>query len=199
LERAELLLDFTALSLLALNLLFGQLWDQYLLVYLSYAAIAIGKQLQGVLIDWRRAVVGSCVALLIGAAVWTREDLAKDEAIWTLAAGLKAEGVPPERIYADWQWLFYWKFDDLVRAGKATGRTSYSDLYDHWLSENRAAADYWIVHDPHAPPGETWQPVAQASYFSVYARRRETFYAIKRQPPRHNGGKAGEKAGNAQQ
>jgi hypothetical protein len=53
---------------------------------------------------------------------------------------------------------------------------------DGWQGRNRRAAEYWIVHDPRPPAGsgETWTIVDKADYFSLYARGRERFYAIRR-------------------
>ena len=184
LSPADLLLDFTFLFLLALNLLFSQIFDSYLLVYLIYAAIVIGKRLEGRLLDWNGAVICCCVLLFVGDAIWTREELAKTEAQWTLAEKLRETGVPPEQIACDWPWLFYWGFEDRVHHGRITINDPYTALFGDqgWLLTNHRAAPYWIVnrHDLPAPPGETRTIIDQVRYFSVYARGWENFYTIHR-------------------
>jgi hypothetical protein len=37
-----------------------------------------------------------------------------------------------------------------------------------------------VVHELTPPPGERWEVVDTAHYFSVYARGQETFYAVRR-------------------
>jgi hypothetical protein len=184
LSPADLLLDFTFLFLLALNLLFSQIFDSYLLVYLIYAAIVIGKRLEARLLKWSAAVICCCVLLLIGDAIWTREELAKTEAQWTLAERLRETGVAPEQIACDWPWLFYWGFEDRVHQGRITIHDPYTSLFGDqgWLLTNHRAAPYWIVnrHELPAPPGETRTIIDQVRYFSVYARGWETFYTIRR-------------------
>ena len=73
------------------------LGNEYLLVFLPFAAIAIGKQVEGALSAWRRTVLVLCLLLLAGAAVWTREGLCRNQAIWTLAERLHERGIATGR------------------------------------------------------------------------------------------------------
>jgi hypothetical protein len=91
-QLAVCVLDFTALFLLAISLVFNQFTDNYLVPLVPYAAIAIGKPLEELLLARWRAIVACCLLLLAGAAIWTREDLAKDEALWTLSVRLHDKG-----------------------------------------------------------------------------------------------------------
>jgi hypothetical protein len=183
----ELLLDLTSLFLLGFNLIFFQQWDSYQLPFLPLVAIVLAKQFEGLMVSWRTAVVVCCVLLLVGSAIWTREDLAKDDVQWTLAERLRESGVQPKNIASSWEWFAYWSFPDFVREeGKQAGTAIPRFLgEDGWQGRNRKAAEYWIVHDPHAPAGsrEKWTIVGEADYFSVYARGRERFYAVRRSPP----------------
>jgi hypothetical protein len=183
----ELLLDLTSLFLLGFNLIFFQQWDSYQLPFLPLVAIVLAKQFEGLMVSWRTAVVVCCVLLLVGSAIWTREDLAKDDVQWTLAERLRESGVQPKNIASSWEWFAYWSFPDFVREeGKQAGTAIPRFLgEDGWQGRNRKAAEYWIVHDPHPPAGsrEKWTIVGEADYFSVYARGRERFYAVRRSPP----------------
>jgi hypothetical protein len=182
----ELLLDLTSLFLLGCYLIFSQLWDVYLLSFLPLAGIVVAKRYEGYVVSWRWALAGCCVLLLIGSAIWTREELAKDEAQWTLAEHLRESGVEPQNIASSWEWFAYWSFPEFVRQeGSKAGTTIPNFLGEEgWQGRNRAAAAYWIVHDPRPPAGlgENWTVVGEADYFSVLARGRETFYAIRRSP-----------------
>jgi hypothetical protein len=173
-------LDFTALFLVAISLVFNQFTDNYLVPLVPYAAIAVGKPLEDLLIARRRAIIACCLFLLVGSAIWTREDLAKDEAMWSLSARLHAKGIRPQEIFSDWKWCFFWNFEDAAEQGLFHPETSYAYFFDTWMPPYRDAAEYWIVHEVKPPPGERWEVVETARYFSVYARGMETFYAVQR-------------------
>ncbi len=183
----ELLLDLTSLFLLGCNLIFFQQWDSYQLPFLPLVAIVVAKRFEGLLLSQRVAVAGCCLILLVGSAVWTREDLAKDDVQWRLAEALRQAGVKPQNIASSWEWFAYWSFPDFVREeGKQAGTAIPRFLgEDGWQGRNRKAAEYWIVHDPRPRAGssEKWTIVGEADYFSVYARGRERFYAVRRSPP----------------
>jgi 4-amino-4-deoxy-L-arabinose transferase-like glycosyltransferase len=185
-ELALLVLDLTALFLLVISVVFTQFTDNYLVPLVPYAAIAIGKPLEALLLARRRAVVASCLLLFVGAAIWTREDLAKDEALWTLSTRLQAQGIPPQQIFSDWKWFFLWNFEEAAAQGRFHPSTSYAYFFHEWMPANRDQAEYRVVHELNPPPGERWKVVDTAHYFSVYARGQETFYAVRRirdEPP----------------
>jgi len=180
LTRPELVLDLTMLFSFGLTLIFCLFWDLYLLIYLPYGLIVVGKHLEPALLRWRRLVIGLCTLLLAGAAIWTYEDLAKNEATWGLCERMHAKGVAPDQIFSDWRWLFYWDFEDYVHEGHVTPTTTYHELFEGWMKRKQAAAEYWVVHEVKAPPDETWTVVDQSRYFSFYARGMETFYTVHR-------------------
>jgi Dolichyl-phosphate-mannose-protein mannosyltransferase len=185
-EPRELLLDLTSLFLLGGNLMFFQQWDSYQLPFLPFLAIVLAKRFETLFVSLRVPVVLCCFPLLIGSAIWTREDLAKDDVQWILAERLREAGVPPQSIASSWEWFAYWSFPDFLRkSGQEAGSAIPNFLGESgWQGRNRRAAEYWIVQDPRPPAGsgETWTIVGEADYFSVYARRRERFYAVKRTP-----------------
>ena len=80
----------------------------------------------------------------------------------------------------------YWNFPEFVRQEGKRASTEIPKFLgeDGWQGRNRMAAEYWIVHEPRPPAGspETWIIVGEADYFSVYARHRERFYAVRRSP-----------------
>jgi hypothetical protein len=196
----ELLLDLTSLFLLGCNLLFFQQWDSYQLPFLPLAAIVLARRFEGLMIRRRWAVMGCCLLLLVGSAIWTREELAKDHVEWALAERLHESGVPPQQIASSWEWFAYWNFGDFLREeGSKAGSEIPNFLGEEgWQGRKRQAAEYWIVHDPRPPAAssETWTVVGQADYFSVYARRRERFYAIRRSPARSHPSPANQRAPN---
>ena len=196
----ELLLDLTSLFLLGGNLIFFQQWDSYQLPFLPLAAIVLAKRFEPHFVSRRLMVAGGCVLLLIGSAIWTREDLAKGDVQWILAERLRDSGVPPQNIASSWEWFAYWNFPEFVRQeGKRAGTEIPNFLGEEgWQGRNRQAAEYWVVHDPRPPAGsnETWTIVGEADYFSVYARRRERFYTIRRSPAPSHPSPASQRAPN---
>jgi hypothetical protein len=182
----ELLLDLTSLFLLGCNLIFFQQWDSYQLPFLPLVTIVLAKRFEATMVLHRVAIAACCLFLLIGSAIWTREDLAKGDVQWILAERLRESGVPPQDIASSWEWFAYWNFPEFLRQeAKHAGSEIPNFLGEQgWQGRNRQAAEYWIVHDPRPPAGsrETWTVVGEADYFSVYARRREKFYAVRRSP-----------------
>jgi 4-amino-4-deoxy-L-arabinose transferase-like glycosyltransferase len=179
--RSEAVLDLTTLFLLVQTVVFVQLWDEYLLVYLPYAAIAVSRQIQPVLRKQTWLVVGLCTVLLAGAGVWTREELCRSQAMWTLAQRVRQEGVAPRDIFCDWGWIFFWHFDEYTREVSPTDFTGYSDLFNRWVVEQKTRAPYRIVHEIPSAPGERWSVIDRYQYFSVFSRKTETFYAVHRE------------------
>jgi 4-amino-4-deoxy-L-arabinose transferase-like glycosyltransferase len=176
----EWFLDATTFFSLLLALIFFLIGDEYLLIFLPFAAIAVGKAAEPVLVEWRRTVLILCFLLLTGAAIWTREGLCRNEAIWTLAERLHARGVRTDEIFAGWEWAGFYHFDDYVRSSPATATTTFADFFERWMAERRARAEYLIVHDPRPPAGQDWETVDRFQYFSVFSRGTETFYAVHR-------------------
>jgi len=125
----ELLLDLTSLFLLGCNLIFFQQWDAYQLPFLPLVAIVLAKRYEGLMISRRLVVAGCCLLLLVGSAIWTREDLAKDEVQWVLAKRLRESGVQPQNIASSWEWFAYWSFPHFVRQEGKTGRDGDPQLF----------------------------------------------------------------------
>ena len=139
----EWFLDAASLFSLLLAIAFLYLGDEYLLVFLPFAAIAIGKQVEGALLAWRRTVLVLCLLLLAGAAVWTREGLCRNQAIWTLAERLHERGIATGEIFAGWEWAGYYHFDDYARSTPPKSTTTLADFFERWMSRRRARPGIW--------------------------------------------------------
>jgi hypothetical protein len=174
------LLDAATFVSLLMALVFFVFGDKDVLIFLPLGAIAVAKQTEQVLLRHWLAVFTGCLLLLAGTAVWTREDLCRNQAVWTLAARLEAGGVPSEKIFAGWEWYGYHHFADYARIVPPLETTEFADFFGPWMERQRAEADYLIVHDPKPPAGEHYKVVDQFQYFSVFSRGVETFYAVER-------------------
>ncbi len=155
--------------------------DKDVLIFLPFAAIAVGKQLEPLLLANWRAVFVLCLGLLAGTAVWTREDLCRNQAIWTLAERVHASGEPADKIFAGWEWTGYYDFPEYARTVPPVASTTFTDFFERWVGQQRARADFLIVHDPRPPAGERWKTIDRYQYFSVFSRGTETFYAVRRE------------------
>ena len=173
-------MDAATFVSLLMALVFFVFGDKDVLIFLPLGAIAVAKQTEPVLMKHRRAVFMACLLLLAGTAVWTREDLCRNQAVWTLAARLEAGGVPSEKIFAGWEWYGYHHFEDYARIVPPLETTEFADFFGTWMERQKAEADYLIVHDPTPPVGEHYEVVDQFQYFSVFSRGIETFYAVER-------------------
>ena len=161
-------------------LVFFVFGDKDVLVFLPFAAIAVGRQLEALLLGYGPAIVVICLGLLAGTAVWTREDLCRNQAIWTLAQRVEASGVPADQIFAGWEWAGYHQFPEYTREVPPVAGTTFTDFFERWLTKRRARAAYLIVHDPHPPLKEKWETVDRYRYYSVFSRGTETFYTVRR-------------------
>ena len=175
------ILDGSTLVSFAMSLVFFVFGDKDVLVFLPFAAIAVATQLERTLVLQRWIVTALCVASLAGTAVWTREDLCRNQAVWTLAERVHASGVPTASIYAGWEWAAYYHFEDYARSVRPQPNTTFSDFFERWVAQRRRQAEYLIVHDPRPPAGEVWRIVDRYQYLSVFSRGTETFYAVKRE------------------
>jgi hypothetical protein len=174
------LLDAATFVSLLMALVFFVFGDKDVLIFLPLAAITVGKQAESVLLAHRRSVFVACLLLLTGAAVWTREDLCRNQAVWTLAERVHSRGVSSEKIFAGWEWYGYHQFEEYVRAFPPSKTVEFANFFGPWMDRQRAQADYLIVHDPQPPAGEHWETVDRFQYFSVFSRGIETFYAVKK-------------------
>jgi hypothetical protein len=174
------LLDGATLVSLLMAVIFFVFGDKDVLIFLPLVAIAVAKQTEDILLAHRGTVFLACLFVLAGAAVWTREDLCRNQAVWTLATRVEATGVPSEKIAAGWEWYGYHHFEDYVRANPPRADFEFKSFFGPGMEGQNAQAEYLIVHELKPPAGEHWETVDQFRYFSVFSRGIETFYAVRR-------------------
>jgi hypothetical protein len=146
----ERLLDFTMLCFLGFHLLFWQLFDRYLIVFLPLALIVVGRFLRPCWNRFRWIITAGLAAQLLISAIWTQASIAKAEANWRAAEMVKASGVSPERIFGPWAWNSYYTFPDYLKdIGYRPLETEMTqDYFVRWFSEKRAKAQYLISDRP---------------------------------------------------
>ena len=155
------LLDLVTLGLLGLHLIYAQFGDEYLIVFLPFALIILGRQLQ----PWQAILLVpgtiGCLVLLAGSAWWTRSLLVENELPWREAEKVRALGVDPTKIYGPWAWNCYQgAFDDYLtdihrRIEYRPLDDGYDGLKDFFVryleGDRKAQAEYLITS---GPPGQ---------------------------------------------
>lgn len=145
---AERLLDWTTLFLFVLMLPFFQFGDRYMMVLLPFGLIVLGRYLQSWLTRYQVAACLVCLVVLIASAIWTRDVIAHEEALWRGAEYLREQGVAPNEITAFWAWnSYHGLFDDYLKEIGYAPLTDLEDYFNNWIPawSNRTG---YLVTDP---------------------------------------------------
>jgi hypothetical protein len=187
------LLDLVTLGLLGLHLIYAQFGDEYLIVFLPFALIILGRQLQ----PWQAVLLVpgaiGCLVLLAGSAWWTRSLLVEHELQWREAEKVRALGVDPKKIHGPWDWNCYQgAFDDyLVDIHHRIEYRSLDDGYDglkdffvRYLEEDRKGqAEYLITTGPPGQPPENGaERLAEIPYEDFWLRPSKVFVDRRKSP-----------------
>jgi hypothetical protein len=146
----EWLVAFVAAAALVLQLLYVQFYDVYLIQFLPFATLALGKMVPA-WPRWCKAVTFSlCLPALLLSSLWTRGNLAEAEANWSAAELAHSKGAAPQDIRGDVTWsCYYGAFDEWVaQVGDPWAN-------GHYLGSNRMHAEFFKFLD---------QRFARASY-----------------------------------
>ena len=177
---AQRLLDLVTLFLLLLQLVFAAISDQYLLVFLPFALIAMGRHMRDWLSRYRVATLLACLVLLVISALWTRGLLEYFEAYWQGGEYLLATGVPAEQVSGSWTWVGHYRFNDFVAEVPDPDLESEHNFFSHWLPEQKERAQYWVTETLDLPAGERWEVLKEIPYRDALLRTRYV-YAIRRE------------------
>lgn len=145
LGHEERLLDLATLFSLALTLVFLQIGDEYLLVYLPYTLIVVGLGLERWIQRATPLVAGATALVLLGSVLWTRSLLGPPEIVWRACEEAVRRGVPTERIWGNLMWASYHHFDDYAAHVDPTRIATLEPSFRHWLRERQRRADYFVI------------------------------------------------------
>jgi 4-amino-4-deoxy-L-arabinose transferase-like glycosyltransferase len=145
--QSERLLDLVSLFLLAQQLVYYKFGDRYLIVFLPFALIVVGRHLGGWLDRLKVPVAIACVSMLVASAMWARALLAKNEAEWGAAERIQATGVESQRIFGLPEWNFYYGAigDYLADLGDAELPPNLDDFWHRWYQERMKRAQFVIT------------------------------------------------------
>jgi len=172
-ERHAKLLGWTSLWALVAQLLFHQLTDQYLIIFLPVALISTGLCFENALIRFRKIITGLCILLLLVSAMWTRGALACLEAGWRGAETLRQRSVKVDEIYGPCEWNCYYKFDDYLEK-KGNRMDSLFLFFRDWEREQKSTAVY-IVSTDACLPGFRVREVEEIKYRDSLLRERKMY------------------------
>jgi hypothetical protein len=172
LASSELLLDLVTFFMLVLELIFFQIGDEYFLVFLPFVLIVVGLHLKDWLNRNRRAIYVACLLALIVSAMWTRDQIARSEAIWQGAESVRESGVEPNRILGLWTWnSYYGLFEDYLTSIHYDPRTDISEYFKSAVWHMNTS---YLITDPRKPAEMGgWQLVREVPYLDSMFREQK--------------------------
>jgi 4-amino-4-deoxy-L-arabinose transferase-like glycosyltransferase len=184
LPAGQRLLDLVTVQLLALHLIYVDLCDEYLLIFLPFALIVLGRHLRP---WWHRlgtTAVACCLAVLAVSVVWTRGILAEEEAMWQGGElALRQVSGEPRRVSASIPWdCFHGAFDDyLAEIRNDIPVRGLAGFFNRYLVKRAEAADYVVRSDR---PGKPLEPgvvrIAEIPYRDLNLQRRVVYVERRR-------------------
>jgi len=177
----ERLLDLCMLFLLVEHLIFRTFGDRYLLGFLPFILIVVGRYLGSWLNRWRMVMVMVCLAMLVTSAVWTRGLMVKEEAEWTAAESIRAAGIEPKYIFGYWVWnMYHGAADDyMAEIGDSALQASTDDFWLRFLPQRREQAQFLTVASVPPPSNEKWELIKEVPYTDSLFRLKH-IYVVKR-------------------
>jgi hypothetical protein len=153
---AEALFDAFTLCLLAEQLVYVQFSDRYLLPFLPFALIVIGRELwldHGISAVELRAGISAALAMLIVSTAWERGTLSRGEALWRGGDWLMARGIDAELVHSEsWEWEYYQgSFDRWLGAQLDPGTADFNDFFDRFWPAAWRNARYVVAVRPPSP------------------------------------------------
>ena len=179
-------LDAVMLGSLGLHTLFAFIGDEYLLVFLLYALLVLGRALGLELERARPWACASSALILLVTALATRGVLSQSETAWQAAESIRERGVPPAEITSTWTWDAYYLFDDYMEIERARGippTKSFEFFFDTWMPERERTARYVVTQDREHLQDGSATLLATLPFRDLLLRRREYLVIERPRPP----------------
>ena len=173
-------------ALLAVQLIYVQFYDVYLIQFLPFAVLAFGQMLD----VWPRscqAVVATLsLVMLLVSSLWTRGNLAEAQADWQAADMARSAGASPQRIATSVTWNCYnGAFDEWTASvGGLDAARKYSDAnsmyaFFQFLKERYRRADYIVTPPPTDSSTPDWRVLGKVEYRDRWLRRRYIYVRVR--------------------
>jgi hypothetical protein len=172
---ARRLLDLVTLFLLIQTLIFCHIGDEYLIVFLPFALIALGRYLGPWLDRLRLGVGAACLVVLLVSALWTRGLLADAAAYWKGGEiARQTFGVEPKDVFGLWTWnCYYGDFHDYLANIGYQQQDTFEDYFDRWRGKQfeRAAVHVRPLESDLTP--EEGELLAEIPYRDLFFRAKK--------------------------
>ncbi len=179
LTQAEKLVDLVTLFLLIQHLLFFAFGDEYILVFLPYAILALGRCFREKWKPFSDLLFASCLLILFGAALWTRLILSREEVYWQGAELAVRAGASPREVLGYGGWNAYYDFENFVADGRNNDIQNLGEFFVRWDAERRKHAKYFFIATLEAPIGR-WTTIGHSEYRNINLRKVRVF-VVKRE------------------
>ncbi|HYP15127.1 MAG TPA: glycosyltransferase family 39 protein [Bryobacteraceae bacterium] len=189
-DAASCFLAATGISFFLLHLLYVQLNDTYLIIFLPFVLFFLSGPLntpRAAATSMRLIAIGTGVTGII-LALWLRGDLNRQEVIWRASEEIHAAGVDPMEVRGSLAWGEYHSaFDQwLTSLGPKARPEDYSGPYRlhnpfyAWLTDRQREPAYLVYAANQVPQIGGYSVVTRLPYRDSLLRRRFV-YVVKRQ------------------
>ncbi len=172
-------LDIVTLFLLFFNLIFYQIFDMYLLVFLPYILIVTGQYLGDFLNKYSRAITVTLICILMFSSLTIRGFLELKEAEWKGGDFLVSQGIPNNQIYStqSWEWNLAYKFQDYLQQ---KDRQYSLDNVFQWMEIQSKKAKFLVTKSLDNLPDKNFSIIQEIPYRDTLLRKKNKVYVIQR-------------------
>lgn len=180
-SQGQRLLDFVALFLFMLMLIFHLFTDRYLIPLMPYALIIIARRFEPKMFHLKGVTIAACIVMFVASALWVRTALDYAQAMWKGAEYVEQTAkVSPNRIDGGWVWLAYHEFDTYLSDARRRGVFKWTD-FKSWQHETRAQCEFTVTkYLPKESEKSKWQIIGQIPYENFFLREKKVFLLRKR-------------------
>ena len=169
----------------AINLVFFQLGDVYLIKFIPFVAIMIAMNARHTLRRLHLPLYGLGVVIFVMSALWTWNILVWFEGHWVEAEKLRQSGIHPsniacERMTNNALWVGYHQVQDFTDSVDPTKLTDNEDFWIRWNRGRRDQAEYWITIKP---PNDSGDVINTREIYSLRHGGYVTIYTLRRRMP----------------
>lgn len=182
-SREEWFVLLAGMASLALQLLYVQFYDVYLIQFLPFTVVALGKMVLTPPRWCKGLSFAFCLLMLLASSLWTRGNLEQAQANWHAAELARSAGAAPRDIRGDVTWsCYHGAFDEWV------AQIGGSDAVDQYVGSNRmhaaffeflnvryAQAAYVLSTSAPSDSDSSWQLRARVDYRDRLLERRSVY------------------------
>ena len=187
LAHAEWFLLLSGVALLSVQLLYVQFYDAYLIQFLLFAIVALGKAFP-LWPRWCKALTAVlCVVMLLGSSLWTRGILASREASWQAAELARSAGAVPQDVSGNITWSCYQgAFDEWIAdvggldaATKFSGSNRLHLAFFDFVHKRDRSARYALSPPVEGTSDKSWKLLRTVEYRDTWLRRRNIYVLVR--------------------